>query len=233
MIETAIRSVDAAVYTVPTDAPEADGTLSWDATTMVLVQAHAGCAPPRSPRLTAWTSPGTAGRTCMSTPPPLSPTCGTGIQYANTLHVANFKMVTRDSGGDPSTGANLVRQLAQSGVKAIFAGTTDVAAVHPVANQRKILVADSGGITGIVSEIRTDKESPGAFCPDTACGASTTLPEVQFLIKVNPNGTIGAAPDNPRAGSDLVPAERGRPVHDRSGHPGGRRLERRSPAARP
>lgn len=44
MNDTAIRSMDAAVYTVPTDAPEADGTLSWDATTMVLVQAHAGGA---------------------------------------------------------------------------------------------------------------------------------------------------------------------------------------------
>jgi L-alanine-DL-glutamate epimerase-like enolase superfamily enzyme len=42
MIDTPIRSVDATVYTVPTDTPEADGTLSWDATTMVLVQAHAG-----------------------------------------------------------------------------------------------------------------------------------------------------------------------------------------------
>jgi L-alanine-DL-glutamate epimerase-like enolase superfamily enzyme len=30
--------VDVAVFTVPTDEPEADGTLSWDATTMVLVQ---------------------------------------------------------------------------------------------------------------------------------------------------------------------------------------------------
>ncbi len=30
------------VYTVPTDAPEADGTLSWDSTTMVLVNVEAG-----------------------------------------------------------------------------------------------------------------------------------------------------------------------------------------------
>jgi L-alanine-DL-glutamate epimerase-like enolase superfamily enzyme len=39
---TTIESVDARVYTVPTDAPEADGTLSWNSTTMVLVQARAG-----------------------------------------------------------------------------------------------------------------------------------------------------------------------------------------------
>ena len=42
MADTPIESVEASVYTVPTDAPEADGTLSWDSTTMVLVQARAG-----------------------------------------------------------------------------------------------------------------------------------------------------------------------------------------------
>ncbi len=35
-----IDSVDTSVYTFPTDAPEADGTLSWDSTTMVLVRVH-------------------------------------------------------------------------------------------------------------------------------------------------------------------------------------------------
>jgi L-alanine-DL-glutamate epimerase-like enolase superfamily enzyme len=37
-----IESVDTAVYVIPTDAPEADGTLSWDKTTMVLVTVRAG-----------------------------------------------------------------------------------------------------------------------------------------------------------------------------------------------
>ncbi|MGQ9368399.1 enolase C-terminal domain-like protein [Azospirillum sp. ST 5-10] len=37
-----IRSVAVAAYTVPTDAPEADGTLDWDATTLVLVRMEAG-----------------------------------------------------------------------------------------------------------------------------------------------------------------------------------------------
>jgi hypothetical protein len=41
MGDTLIESVDASVFTVPTDAPEADGTLTWDSTTMVLVQARA------------------------------------------------------------------------------------------------------------------------------------------------------------------------------------------------
>ena len=40
--EAPVTSVQAAAYTVPTEAPEADGTFSWDSTTMVLVQAAAG-----------------------------------------------------------------------------------------------------------------------------------------------------------------------------------------------
>jgi L-alanine-DL-glutamate epimerase-like enolase superfamily enzyme len=38
----AIEGLDTAVYVIPTDAPEADGTLAWDKTTMVLVTARAG-----------------------------------------------------------------------------------------------------------------------------------------------------------------------------------------------
>ncbi|MFG2652625.1 enolase C-terminal domain-like protein [Streptomyces sp. NPDC048436] len=34
--------VETAVYTVPTDAPEGDGTLAWDSTTLILVRAHSG-----------------------------------------------------------------------------------------------------------------------------------------------------------------------------------------------
>jgi L-alanine-DL-glutamate epimerase-like enolase superfamily enzyme len=37
-----IEGLAAAVYVIPTDAPEADGTLTWDKTTMVLVTARAG-----------------------------------------------------------------------------------------------------------------------------------------------------------------------------------------------
>jgi hypothetical protein len=37
-----IRRVNVAAFTVPTDFPEADGTLQWDRTTMVLVQMEAG-----------------------------------------------------------------------------------------------------------------------------------------------------------------------------------------------
>lgn len=42
--QTPITAVTARAFTIPTDAPEADGTLSWDSTTMVLVQASTGDA---------------------------------------------------------------------------------------------------------------------------------------------------------------------------------------------
>ncbi|MGA9309817.1 MAG: enolase C-terminal domain-like protein [Pseudonocardiaceae bacterium] len=39
-----IARLDVSAYAIPTDAPESDGTLAWDSTTMVLVTAHAaGC----------------------------------------------------------------------------------------------------------------------------------------------------------------------------------------------
>lgn len=41
MIEAPVTGVSASVYTVPTDAPEADGTLAWTSTTMVLVEVSA------------------------------------------------------------------------------------------------------------------------------------------------------------------------------------------------
>jgi L-alanine-DL-glutamate epimerase-like enolase superfamily enzyme len=37
-----VREVRAEIYVIPTDAPEADGTLAWSETTMVLVRAAAG-----------------------------------------------------------------------------------------------------------------------------------------------------------------------------------------------
>jgi L-alanine-DL-glutamate epimerase-like enolase superfamily enzyme len=36
-----VEQVEAAAYTIPTDAPESDGTLAWDSTTLVLVTARA------------------------------------------------------------------------------------------------------------------------------------------------------------------------------------------------
>ena len=41
-VEAPVEAVEVGAYTVPTDAPEADGTLAWDATTIVVVHAHGG-----------------------------------------------------------------------------------------------------------------------------------------------------------------------------------------------
>jgi len=37
-----IEAVEVSAYTVPTDAPESDGTLDWDSTTLVLVEVSGG-----------------------------------------------------------------------------------------------------------------------------------------------------------------------------------------------
>ena len=39
--EAAVDRLAVAAYRIPTDLPEADGTLSWDSTTLVLVEASA------------------------------------------------------------------------------------------------------------------------------------------------------------------------------------------------
>jgi L-alanine-DL-glutamate epimerase-like enolase superfamily enzyme len=41
-VEVPIEELEVAAYTIPTDAPEADGTLAWDATTIIVVHASAG-----------------------------------------------------------------------------------------------------------------------------------------------------------------------------------------------
>src|SRR5437588_8449219 len=40
--EVALEQITVSAYTIPTDAPEADGTLAWNRTTLVLVEAAAG-----------------------------------------------------------------------------------------------------------------------------------------------------------------------------------------------
>ena len=37
-----VESIEVSAYTIPTDAPESDGTLEWDSTTIVVVEAHGG-----------------------------------------------------------------------------------------------------------------------------------------------------------------------------------------------
>jgi L-alanine-DL-glutamate epimerase-like enolase superfamily enzyme len=41
-IEAAVEHLDVSAYQVPTDAPESDGTLRWDSTTMVVVEVSGG-----------------------------------------------------------------------------------------------------------------------------------------------------------------------------------------------
>jgi L-alanine-DL-glutamate epimerase-like enolase superfamily enzyme len=41
-VRVPVEALEVAAYTIPTDAPEADGTLAWDATTIVVVHARAG-----------------------------------------------------------------------------------------------------------------------------------------------------------------------------------------------
>ena len=56
-----ITDVEAAVYVIPTDAPEADGTLAWDKTTMVVATARGG-----GQQGTGWTYAAGAARAVIS-----------------------------------------------------------------------------------------------------------------------------------------------------------------------
>ena len=38
--EAAVERLDVSAYTIPTDGPESDGTLAWDSTTIIVVEAH-------------------------------------------------------------------------------------------------------------------------------------------------------------------------------------------------
>ncbi|WP_446741986.1 enolase C-terminal domain-like protein [Silvibacterium acidisoli] len=40
--DIAVEKVDVSAYSIPTDAPEGDGTLRWDSTTLIVCEVHAG-----------------------------------------------------------------------------------------------------------------------------------------------------------------------------------------------
>jgi len=40
--EVGVERLEVSAYEIPTDEPESDGTLEWDSTTLVVVEAHAG-----------------------------------------------------------------------------------------------------------------------------------------------------------------------------------------------
>src|SRR4051794_6875726 len=53
-----IEALDVSAFTIPTDAPESDGTLEWDSTTVVVVEARSGAT-----RGLGWTyAPEAAGK---------------------------------------------------------------------------------------------------------------------------------------------------------------------------
>jgi hypothetical protein len=39
--DISVEKVNVFAYTIPTDAPEADGTLQWDSTTLIICEIHA------------------------------------------------------------------------------------------------------------------------------------------------------------------------------------------------
>lgn len=101
-----IERLDVSVYTIPTDGPEADGTIEWDSTTMVLVEAFAG------------------GH------------CGLGYTYAHeaAAHLIERKLASVVTGRDPMDipGAWLsmvreVRNLGRPGVAAMAISAIDTA----------------------------------------------------------------------------------------------------------
>lgn len=101
-----VESVEASAYTIPTDAPESDGTLTWDSTTFVLVTVHAG------------------GKV------------GTGYTYADTSVVTVVKsklaevITGRDALQPPARWAEMahaVRNLGKPGVVAEAISAVDIA----------------------------------------------------------------------------------------------------------
>jgi L-alanine-DL-glutamate epimerase-like enolase superfamily enzyme len=103
----AVDGVSVSAYTIPTDAPEADGTAQWDRTTLVLVEARAGNA------------------------------TGLGYTYADlaTAHFAHDHLVPLVAGRDPADVHALwvamcqkVRNLGRPGVAAMAISAIDIAA---------------------------------------------------------------------------------------------------------
>lgn len=103
---TPVSNVSASAYEIPTDAPEADGTLTWDSTTLVVVEAHA------------------AGRT------------GVGYTYAGpaAATVVNHKLAPtvlgKDAQAPPARWADMqrvVRNLGKPGIAAEAVSAVDIA----------------------------------------------------------------------------------------------------------
>lgn len=105
-VEVAIERLDASAFVVPTDFPEADGTLAWDKTTLVVVEATGGGI------------------------------CGLGYTYADTATAQLIKdfltpvVIGRDAMAVPGTWAAMVhaiRNLGRPGIVSMAIAAVDAA----------------------------------------------------------------------------------------------------------
>ena len=101
-----VQEITAAVYVIPTDAPEADGTLAWNKTTMVVASARAGVT-----RGIGWTYAATAARSVI----------------AEVLAGAVVGRSALDVPGAAEAMARAVRNIGRSGVAATAISAVDIA----------------------------------------------------------------------------------------------------------
>src|SRR5215469_18242464 len=101
-----VREITTAVYVIPTDAPEADGTLTWDKTTLVLACARAGAA-----KGIGWTYAAAAAQ---------------GV-IADVLADAVVGRSALDVPGAAETMARAVRNVGRPGIAATAISAVDIA----------------------------------------------------------------------------------------------------------
>ena len=102
----AVQEVTTAVYVIPTDAPEADGTLAWDKTTMVLASVRAGAE-----RGIGWTYAAAAAQSVI----------------ANVLAGVVVGRSALDIPGAAEAMARVVRNIGRPGVAATAISAMDIA----------------------------------------------------------------------------------------------------------
>jgi len=104
--EPIVRDITTAVYVIPTDAPEADGTLAWDKTTMVVASVRAGTA-----RGIGWTYAAAAA----------------GGVIADVLADAVTGRSVMDLPGAAEAMARAVRNIGRPGIAATAISAVDIA----------------------------------------------------------------------------------------------------------
>ena len=101
-----VREITSTAYVIPTDAPEADGTLAWDKTIMVLASARAGTA-----RGIGWTYAAAAA----------------GDVIADVLAGAVVGRSAMDVSGAAEAMARAVRNIGRPGIAATAISAVDIA----------------------------------------------------------------------------------------------------------